>query len=308
MNPVHCVSSMSTYLVTRWFGTFLYDDSKRIGEKVSSKDQSKMTKRIVSLMDQDILDEERSFLKKKNIVVSEKRLLSLGSFEPDDPFFRSVDVPLESVGMAERDLRDSMITITEERVTAALQLPDFQIIQMVNAVDDLLQTANLLSERLASWNVFPTDDDILNPFNELLQSVKQEISRLESEIQKQILVLAPNICSVIGPILSARMLSCAGSLDKLAKLPSSSIQLLGAEKALFRFKKEGGRPPKHGVIFQHGLINMAPKRFRGRYARVLSARISLAAKADAFTKRDISRELASDLEAAVVEIKKSANV
>lgn len=308
MSHIHCLSLMNKYLVTRWFGTFLFEDDQLVDKRLFPKKKKQLKKYIVSLMNQQVLDEERDLLKTKDIIVSEKRLLKLGTYQSKNPIFSSIDISSDVYGFSELDLRDCMYDISEEVVNTSLSLPDYQIIQMVNAVDDLLQTANLISERLASWNVFPTDDEIIDPLSELLKSVKNEISRLESEIQKQIILIAPNMCSLIGPILTARLLSCAGSLEKLAKLPASSLQLLGAEKALFRFKKEGGRPPKHGVIFQHSLINMAPKRFRGRYARVLSSKISLASKADAFTKRDLSKELLSDLEVSVKEIKKSANV
>jgi nucleolar protein 56 len=90
-------------------------------------------------------------------------------------------------------------------------------------------------------------------------------------------------------------MSLAGGMERLACMPASTIQLLGAEKALFRFKKEGGRPPKHGVIFQHPLINRAPRRNRGKIARILAAKIAIAAKADVFTKRNISDDLKDDM-------------
>jgi len=115
--------------------------------------------------------------------------------------------------------------------------------------------------------------------------------------------IAPNTSEIIGPLIGARLLSLAGGMDRLAMLPASTIQVLGAEKALFRFKKEGGKPPKHGVIFQHPLINKAPRSSRGKIARVLAAKISTAAKADFFTKRDISDELREDLERRLMEIR-----
>jgi len=67
-------------------------------------------------------------------------------------------------------------------------------------------------------------------------------------------------------------------MERLATMPASTVQLLGAEKALFRFKKEGGKPPKHGVIFQHPLINKASRKNRGKIARILAAKIAIAAK------------------------------
>ncbi len=67
-------------------------------------------------------------------------------------------------------------------------------------------------------------------------------------------LVAPNISSVVGPLIGARLISYAGCLHRLAMLPASTIQILGAEKALFRFKKQGSLPPKHGVIFQIYLL------------------------------------------------------
>jgi nucleolar protein 56 len=93
-------------------------------------------------------------------------------------------------------------------------------------------------------------------------------------------------------------------MQLLAMFPASTIQLLGAEKALFRFKKEGGRPPKHGVIFQHPLINRAQKTERGKIARLLANKISTAIKADVFTKRDIADELLHDIDIRLQEIRK----
>ncbi|MEF8848595.1 MAG: C/D box methylation guide ribonucleoprotein complex aNOP56 subunit, partial [Candidatus Thermoplasmatota archaeon] len=103
--------------------------------------------------------------------------------------------------------------------------------------------------------------------------------------------------------IGARLISLAGSLEKLALMPSSTIQVLGAEKALFRFKKQGGRPPKHGVIFQHPLINKSKKSDRGKIARVLAGKISIAAKGDYFTHRDISSRLEKELNERVEEIR-----
>ncbi len=115
--------------------------------------------------------------------------------------------------------------------------------------------------------------------------------------------IAPNTTYIVGPLIGARLLSLAGGLQKLAILPASTIQILGAEKALFRYKKEGGKPPKHGVIFQHPLINRSLREERGKIARVLANKITIAVKADVFTQRDISKELKKDLDKKVKEIR-----
>ena len=86
-------------------------------------------------------------------------------------------------------------------------------------------------------------------------------------------------------------------------MPASTIQLLGAEKALFRYKKEGGKPPKHGIIYQHPLLNKSPKEIRGKISRILSTKIAIAAKGDVFTKRDISNYLNRGLDNRIKKIR-----
>ncbi|MFH1394446.1 MAG: NOP5/NOP56 family protein [Candidatus Micrarchaeota archaeon] len=107
--------------------------------------------------------------------------------------------------------------------------------------------------------------------------------------------LCPNMSKVGGPDIAAKLVSHIGSLNKLAMLPSSTIQVLGAEKALFKhLKNKKVRPPKHGLIFQHAKIASSPKSVRGKIARLLANKLSMAAKADAFTKRDISKKLTEE--------------
>ena len=75
--------------------------------------------------------------------------------------------------------------------------------------------------------------------------------------------------------MGARIISKAGSLARLARLPASTIQILGAEKALFRALKTGARPPKHGLLFQHPLIHSAPKWQRGKIARAVASKVAI---------------------------------
>jgi len=115
--------------------------------------------------------------------------------------------------------------------------------------------------------------------------------------------VAPNIQALVGSLLAARLIALAGGLTNLAKMPSSTIQVLGAEKALFRALKTGTRPPKHGVIFQDALIHDAKKWQRGKMSRALSGKLAIAARTDAFSGRYIGDSLKADLERRVAEIK-----
>ncbi len=114
---------------------------------------------------------------------------------------------------------------------------------------------------------------------------------------------APNLTYLVGPSLAARLISAAGGLEKLAKMPASSIQVLGAEKALFRHLRKGAKPPKHGLIFMYPAIHGSPKWQRGKIARALATKIAIAAKADAFTGQFIAEKLKEDLEKRIKEIK-----
>lgn len=117
--------------------------------------------------------------------------------------------------------------------------------------------------------------------------------------------ICPNMAAVGGADVAAKLVSHVGSLHKLALLPASTIQVLGAEKALFKhLRNRRVDPPKHGIIFQHARISASPKAVRGKIARALANKLALAAKADEFTKRDMRAELKADFDARFAEIMK----
>lgn len=130
---------------------------------------------------------------------------------------------------------------------------------------------------------------------ELRASMEKYIEELMEEV-------APNLKALAGPSLGARLIALAGGLENLAKLPASTVQVLGAEKALFRALRTGGKPPKHGVIFQHSLIFRAKKWLRGKIARALAGKLSVAARTDAFTGNYIGDKLKEELMERVREI------
>jgi nucleolar protein 56 len=112
---------------------------------------------------------------------------------------------------------------------------------------------------------------------------------MESYLEGEMKSVAPCLASVVGPLIGARLIGSAGGLMRLARLPSSTVQVLGAEKMFFKFLKEGGKPPKHGVLFQHPWVHSLPQRKRGKMARSLASAASLAARMDAYGGGDPSR-------------------
>ncbi|MBI5391799.1 ATP-binding protein, partial [Candidatus Woesearchaeota archaeon] len=97
--------------------------------------------------------------------------------------------------------------------------------------------------------------------------------------------LCPNLSTTATSLIGARLISHAGSLKRLAELPSSTVQVLGAEKSLFRHLKTGSKPPRFGVLFQHPLVAEAAENLKGKTARKLASKISIAVKQDYFRGR-----------------------
>jgi nucleolar protein 56 len=127
---------------------------------------------------------------------------------------------------------------------------------------------------------------------------------MERYLDKTMGEVAPNTQALVGSLLGARLIAVAGGLQNLAMRPASTIQVLGAEKALFRSLKTGARPPKHGLIFQHALLHDAKRWQRGKIARALAGKLAIAVRADAFGGgRYVGDGLKADLEKRLTEIK-----
>lgn len=131
----------------------------------------------------------------------------------------------------------------------------------------------------------------------LMDSYEEYTEELAKEV-------CPNMQYIVGGKLAGKLISLAGSLRKLSMMPASTIQVLGAEKALFKHlkNKKGIAPPKHGVIFQYPAISQGSKKVRGKIARALAAKLSIAAKADSETKRFIAPMLRENLEARIKQV------
>ncbi|MFB5599245.1 MAG: NOP5/NOP56 family protein [Nitrososphaeraceae archaeon] len=107
--------------------------------------------------------------------------------------------------------------------------------------------------------------------------------------------VAPNVKQLLTATVGARLIAKSGSLSKLSTLPASTIQILGAEKALFRSLKTGAPPPKHGILFQHPTLHSAPKWQRGKMARTIAAKLAIAARIDFFRKGEKDSDLLDQL-------------
>jgi nucleolar protein 58 len=108
--------------------------------------------------------------------------------------------------------------------------------------------------------------------------------QLSSYLSSRMAAIAPNLTALVGELVGARLIAHAGSLTNLAKAPASTVQILGAEKALFRALKTKHDTPKYGIIYHASLIGQASGRNKGKIARILAAKSSIALRYDAFAE------------------------
>jgi nucleolar protein 56 len=126
---------------------------------------------------------------------------------------------------------------------------------------------------------------------------------LADHIEVSMEAVAPNVKELLTATVGARIIAKAGSLARLATLPASTIQVLGAEKALFRALKTGARPPKHGLLFQHPLIHSAPKWQRGKIARAVASKVAIAARIDFYRHAGKDATISDKLNTRITEIR-----
>ncbi len=118
----------------------------------------------------------------------------------------------------------------------------------------------------------------------------------ETYLDKIVKEVAPNVRAIAGTLIAAKLIAHAGSLKRLSSFPASTVQILGAEKALFRHMKTGAKPPKFGVIINHPIISNAGNNVKGKAARLLADKLSIVAKVDFFKGEFIGDKLKKQVE------------
>ena len=197
-------------------------------------------------------------------------------------------------------LREASIIQAKKAIQNSLT-PDKNLIQAIESLNEAHSNFNLASERFTTWysqitgNSRKKLEEILKikalpsqmlPLKNHINNTQDLISQISSYLDSESPKIFPNLVDILGTQLAVRIVSLAGDLSKLARMPSSTIQLLGAEKALFRHMADGSPPPKHGVIYQHPLIRRATGKDKGRASRKLAAKVAIASKIDYFGEKN----------------------
>ncbi|EJU03375.1 Nop domain-containing protein [Dacryopinax primogenitus] len=132
-------------------------------------------------------------------------------------------------------------------------------------------------------DISPIDLLNISAFADRVISLANYRKALTAYLTEKMNLVAPSLTSLIGERIGARLISHAGSLTNLSKYPASTVQILGAEKALFRALKTKGNTPKYGLIFHSGFIGRAGNKYKGRISRFLANKCSIAARIDCFS-------------------------
>ncbi|SDK68425.1 NOP5/NOP56 family protein [Natronorubrum texcoconense] len=210
---------------------------------------------------------------------------------------------------------------TRAEVTEREAADDRQLVHAIRAMDDCTRTANELAERLAEWagtvdqdagtgidyaRELATRERDPEPGQEPLVSLAERVAALADEaddlreyVEQQAPTVAPNLSALAGPVLGARLISLAGGLEALAKKPSGTVQILGAEDALFAHLRGHAPSPKHGIIYTHDAIRGTHPDERGSAARAVAGKLAIAARVDHYSgdvKPELEAELAERIE------------
>lgn len=149
-------------------------------------------------------------------------------------------------------------------------------------------------ERTIGGEVDPEDRDLLKDNAVSVLHMFDTRERLQEHLYKRMKEIAPNLLELVGEHIGAKLVAHAGSLSELARKPASTIQIMGAEKALFKAIKEKGRTPKYGYVYNTKYVSQAPIAAKGQIARTLSAKLALACRCDMYGE---SRDGAFGIEA-----------
>jgi nucleolar protein 56 len=205
-------------------------------------------------------------------------------------------------------LQKVCIAGSEQAVREQYAAKDVELLQMVRTLDEMDTVTNVLSERVADWyqirhpsfsrkyrrtpahvlvkSISERNRDrgggggALGKVAAEIMSLADARTALAKEVSARACEVMPNTSALIGGLVAARLLSHAGGLKELSRLPASGIQVLGARTARFAHIRTHAPAPKHGIIFQHRRVHNAPREVRGKVARVLAGKLAIAARLD----------------------------
>ncbi|MEF8831998.1 MAG: ribosomal biogenesis protein [Candidatus Thermoplasmatota archaeon] len=338
------MSDSDKILHTTWFGSFIIEDGEVIDKELFPKKPEEIAKRKSKMEEGEVLEEEKRLINRLEAEPSipVERLSEFGDvkdieeieIDPDNYSYDDALLQKSLQELGRRKIRESIDfgehlaraveTIQDLNETINMKLERLKtwyslyFSELEDEVNDEKYLELIIEEgdredikkKIGFEEEFTgqevTDQEI-NHFRKLARSIKDEIEfreELEDYVESKMQEYAPNLSALTGPKLGGELIAKQGSLESLAKQPSSTIQVLGAEKSLFRHLDKGTDPPKHGLILQHPYVHRAPESLRGKIARTFANKIAIAARIDYFGGEYRGEKMREELEEKIEQIKK----
>lgn len=304
------------YLFTTIIGVFVFDNQFNLVEHIKfnnikdyekkQKAEEKVRKKYKNIKPtpKEKIPLALEFLKKpefmkqfysQNLALTKKLVRS--SINPDNLIIQTIsntDELDKTVNMLVKRLREWYSLSLPEAAHAITDNEAFVAVITTKTRKEILKELKL-SETMGT----ELSKNDLNEINVLATEVNHliQLRNKHTEYLKNVLKPhCPNLLELCGATIAAKLIELAGSLKRLALLPSSTIQLLGAEKALFRHLVKKTKPPKHGIIHEHPLIQKVKKTDKGKAARSLADKISFSARLDYFKGEFKAKQMKKELE------------
>lgn len=262
---------------------------------------------------------ECGFLDSKEDLLNIKRTLALRITEEKmKKASEAEDLLLIQAIHAIEELEESEVKLVERiREWYALHFPEMDEVRDHTRYVDLIsqygQRDTVIKSGLVDSNInlgesmgaklSSSDLEVIQGFASTIKSIQESKKSTALYVDEKMAEIAPNLRDLVGASLGAKIIAHTGGIRRLAMLPSSTVQILGAEKALFRHLKTGERPPKHGLIYQHPEVRGSRYWIRGKVARALASKISLAVRKDVFSG-EFDPKISESFQERLEEIKK----
>lgn len=308
---------MSKYIFSNLIGSFVFDEKFEIVDKILFKDlkeyknKDQFEKRLINKYKDAKVDESQLkkillFFKnnryfndfyKKNLILTKEKIRE--SVKDDLLIIQAINniEDIEKViNILVKRLRDWYCFYNPEFSESIESHEKFVELILKKDKEELLKELKIKKEESMGKD-FSKEE--LGPIRNLAKEIEQLYGfrvKQEKYLEGLMKKTCPNLVEVAGVLIGAKLIECAGSLKHLATMPASVVQLLGAEKALFRhIRNKKNLPPKFGVIFEHNFIQKNLKN-AGKAARTLADKISIAVKVDYFKGKFVGDKLKKELE------------
>ena len=296
-------------IVSTWYGAFLLEEGEVVRGRRAPEDGPAIADRIRARLAGRRTPEEEELLAARadEPWTTRDRRLSGDHvrFDPHAPIALPASEP-EGDRVAHRA---ALLDVAETALADSWD-PSIHVEEAVRATADLDRVQNLVGERLTSWAsrdapeldgaepaaaarrlLAAGEDSPYAPSDPAVRAARRRLAELyaaiggaraelSAAVEGAVPARTPNLSALLGPELAAKLLAQARGLDRLARLPASTIQVLGAERAFFEHLRGRAPPPRHGLLFLHPAIQSAPRGERGKLARTLAGKVAIAARLD----------------------------